>query len=106
RVAVGAEAACAIGDVGVRRTGLRAGCAPCHCNRGAHHRRTEDEPTATRLAFEHAGGLVHQPVGEADSLALARRCGHAATSRTTAMVFGSEVNARNTSEHPITRSSR
>ena len=31
---------------------------------------------------------------------------HAATSRTTAMVFGSEVNARTTSEHPITMSIR
>ena len=53
-VAVGAEAARAVGDVAVRRSRLRARRAPGDRDRGADHRRADDEPAPARLALEHA----------------------------------------------------
>src|SRR5262249_39760861 len=95
----------AVGDVGVGRSRLRRGREPGDRDRRTRHGGAEQEATSARLALEHTRRFVHEPIRERDALALSRNA-HVATFRTAAIVLGSELNARNTSEHPIASRSR
>jgi len=70
-VAVVAEPAGAVGDVGVRRARRGGRDAARHRHGGTDHRRSHDEAAAARLLLEQPRGLLHEPVGDGDALAAA-----------------------------------